>query len=353
MIVPGGSNLGTRGSNLGTRSSNLGTRSSNLGTRVETTISPHLLSATRKSAGRGSWKELSGCGATEEQKNFAGCQARSFLVHPSSMRQTRISPIQFRTLLIVAALVAGCGGEAPSPQDANPGSEEGAQLSPFGPDEDGPGFEGLALSRPGGFKSPLPSVPTYTCKYASAGGVTYTTLWADNEDGGAKAKTTPGYAGSLCDAYDNITGSKYNGQFCGSHPGVDLAVASGTSIFAIGAGTVFKVDTVGAGGWGKHVVLQLNVFEGGAPVTIYVTYAHLSSVAAGVILNAAVAAGQKLGATGNTGNSTGPHLHFQIDKAAPIHPYWPNGAPNTPDFTGTLKAYTYNPLTSIGFGTCL
>lgn len=221
-----------------------------------------------------------------------------------------------------------------------------------------------------GFYSPLVSVPNYNCSYASNGSATFTTLYADNQDGGSNySKNYSGsYSGSSCDYYDNFTGKKYNGEYCGSHPGVDIAVNTGTAIYAIGSGSVYKVDTAGSTGWGRYIVLKLNVtgnneqprsaqlYTSGAPVpqTIYVTYAHLNSVDAKVKSGAAVSAAQYLGTTGNTGNSTGAHLHFQIDRSTTgTHPYWPSGAPNTPDQSRTkTDPYLYNPLSAIGFGTC-
>jgi murein DD-endopeptidase MepM/ murein hydrolase activator NlpD len=205
-----------------------------------------------------------------------------------------------------------------------------------------------------GWTSPLATVPSYSCKYATSGGSRYTTLWADNEDAGATVKASSKYKGSLCDTYDDISGVAYNGEFCGSHPGVDIAVASGTTVYAIGAGSVYAADSVGATGWGKYVVLQISARDAsGAVVLIYVTYAHLSAIDPMVTAGRTVSSAQKLGATGNTGSSSGPHLHFQIDtSSASKHPYWPSGAPNGVDWTGSLATYTYNPLTALGFGSC-
>jgi hypothetical protein len=56
---------------------------------------------------------------------------------------------------------------------------------------------------------------------------------------------------------------------------------------------------------GNHVVIQM------AP-TVWVTYAHLQTSSIGVAVGDQVTAGQLLGRLGNTGNSTGPHLHFQL-----------------------------------------
>lgn len=56
--------------------------------------------------------------------------------------------------------------------------------------------------------------------------------------------------------------------------------------------------------------------------TYYSCYLHLSEL--GVEKNRIVAEGDVIGKTGSTGQSTGEHLHFQIDTSeALFHPYWP------------------------------
>jgi murein DD-endopeptidase MepM/ murein hydrolase activator NlpD len=86
------------------------------------------------------------------------------------------------------------------------------------------------------------------------------------------------------------------------HAGIDLAAPSDTTVRAAGAGMV-----VGAGwsypGYGISVLVD----HGGEWLT---HYAHLSAVA--VRPGQRVAVGQALGREGSTGNSTGPHLHFEV-----------------------------------------
>ncbi|GAA2129243.1 hypothetical protein GCM10009760_00300 [Kitasatospora kazusensis] len=87
----------------------------------------------------------------------------------------------------------------------------------------------------------------------------------------------------------------------GYHTGVDFAVDSGTPLHAVGDATVVSAGWAGA--YGKEVVLLL-------PDDHYAQYAHLSSLS--VSAGDTVAAGQEIGQSGSTGNSTGPHLHFEI-----------------------------------------
>ncbi|WP_030243611.1 MULTISPECIES: M23 family metallopeptidase [unclassified Streptomyces] len=87
----------------------------------------------------------------------------------------------------------------------------------------------------------------------------------------------------------------------GYHTGVDFVVPTGTSLKAVGAGTVVSAGWGGA--YGNQVVIQL---EDGK----YAQYAHLSQLS--VSAGQTVTAGQQVGLSGATGNVTGPHLHFEI-----------------------------------------
>ncbi|MGA9870492.1 MAG: M23 family metallopeptidase [Rhodococcus sp. (in: high G+C Gram-positive bacteria)] len=95
---------------------------------------------------------------------------------------------------------------------------------------------------------------------------------------------------------DNPTG--VGGQF---HQGVDFAAPSGTPIYAVTGGTVEQAGDAGDG-YGNLVRVK-----SGNTVTYY---GHQSSV--GVNVGDTVEAGDQLGTVGNTGNSTGPHLHFEV-----------------------------------------
>ncbi|QKV96801.1 transglycosylase family protein [Streptomyces sp. NA02950] len=87
----------------------------------------------------------------------------------------------------------------------------------------------------------------------------------------------------------------------GHHTGVDFAVPIGTPVHAAAGG---KVVTAGWGGaFGYQVVIR---HTGG----LYTHYAHLSAVS--VRAGQTVEAGRRIARSGNTGNTTGPHLHFEV-----------------------------------------
>ncbi|MFJ8193018.1 M23 family metallopeptidase [Streptomyces sp. NPDC096094] len=86
----------------------------------------------------------------------------------------------------------------------------------------------------------------------------------------------------------------------GSHTGIDFHASSGTSVHAVGVGTVVEAGWGGA--YGNQVVIKMH--DG-----TYTQYGHLSSI--GVSVGQAVVAGQQIGLSGATGNVTGPHLHFE------------------------------------------
>jgi murein DD-endopeptidase MepM/ murein hydrolase activator NlpD len=87
----------------------------------------------------------------------------------------------------------------------------------------------------------------------------------------------------------------------GYHTGVDFAVPSGTDILAVADGKIAPAN------WGKSYGTQLvQKIEG---QDVWVIYAHLSKAL--VKPGDSVVKGQHIGESGNTGNSSGPHLHFE------------------------------------------
>lgn len=88
------------------------------------------------------------------------------------------------------------------------------------------------------------------------------------------------------------------------HTGMDLGIPTGTPVYSIAEGKVIKA-TVSSVGYGVHIIIS---HANG----IQSVYAHLSKLL--VSTGDIVKAGQKIGLSGSTGNSTGPHLHFEIRK---------------------------------------
>jgi murein DD-endopeptidase MepM/ murein hydrolase activator NlpD len=90
------------------------------------------------------------------------------------------------------------------------------------------------------------------------------------------------------------------GWAAGYHTGVDFATPVGVPVSAVGPGTVVFAED--AGDYGEAVLLRMTDDH-------YTLYAHLSEIA--VPEGREVSAGTRIGRTGDTGRSTGPHLHFE------------------------------------------
>ncbi|MBA3376158.1 MAG: peptidoglycan DD-metalloendopeptidase family protein [Actinobacteria bacterium] len=85
------------------------------------------------------------------------------------------------------------------------------------------------------------------------------------------------------------------------HEGIDIAASTGTPIWAAAAGTVIHAGWLG--GYGNLVVVD----HGNGLAT---AYAHASAILVGV--GQQVAQGESVALVGSTGNSSGPHLHFEV-----------------------------------------
>ena len=96
-------------------------------------------------------------------------------------------------------------------------------------------------------------------------------------------------------------------EWSSRHGGMDFGIPTGTTVRAANAGTVTtSADLRGSGNGGYRSYGRYIVVDHGGRSTLY---AHLSRRDLGV--GARVGSGQALGLSGNTGNSTGPHLHFE------------------------------------------
>jgi murein DD-endopeptidase MepM/ murein hydrolase activator NlpD len=108
--------------------------------------------------------------------------------------------------------------------------------------------------------------------------------------------------------YDMIAPLESNGitqRFrAGGHTGVDYRASVGTPVNAAAHGKVIEAKTSGwNGGWGKTILVD----HGNGKTS---RYAHLSKLR--VEVGDTVTQGQIIGNSGNTGYSTGPHLHFEV-----------------------------------------
>lgn len=86
------------------------------------------------------------------------------------------------------------------------------------------------------------------------------------------------------------------------HTGIDIAAEMGSTVVAAAPGRVISAGW-NDGGYGNMIIID----DGGAMSTLY---AHLSQIFVGADQDIKV--GQAIGAVGSTGNSTGPHLHFEV-----------------------------------------
>ncbi|WP_405980123.1 M23 family metallopeptidase [Streptomyces sp. NBC_00158] len=104
----------------------------------------------------------------------------------------------------------------------------------------------------------------------------------------------------------SATFGKGGSMWAHKHSGQDFAVPTGTKVKAAGVGTVVKAGPNGGGdgpAYGNAIVIK-------HADSTYSQYAHLSKIQ--VKIGQKVSAGQQIALSGNTGNSSGPHLHFEI-----------------------------------------
>jgi len=111
---------------------------------------------------------------------------------------------------------------------------------------------------------------------------------------------------------------RYGGVFFANvvHTGVDIDAAEGTPILAAGSGTVISADwglyTEAPGNtndpYGQAVVVRHDF--GYEDQTLFTIYAHMSKIIA--VVGQHVDSGDVLGLVGETGATTGPHLHFEV-----------------------------------------
>ncbi|WP_200304528.1 M23 family metallopeptidase [Streptomyces adelaidensis] len=126
----------------------------------------------------------------------------------------------------------------------------------------------------------------------------------------AAAKKAPSWTSPVKGYKLSARFAQAGNMWSAKHSGQDFAVKSGTSVVAAHGGTVVKAGGNGAGdgsAYGNAVVVK----HGNGTFS---QYAHLSKVS--VKVGQVVKTGQRIAFSGNTGNSSGPHLHFEIRTTA-------------------------------------
>ena len=109
------------------------------------------------------------------------------------------------------------------------------------------------------------------------------------------------------------------------HSGMDIGCQFGDAVWASDGGTVILAGW--NGGYGNCIIIDHGYVNGDTYSTLY---GHLSSI--GVSVGQTVSQGQYIGAVGSTGNSTGPHLHFEIRNSS-----------GPTDFSWRFSGLTYAP----------
>lgn len=112
---------------------------------------------------------------------------------------------------------------------------------------------------------------------------------------------------TITQSYGKTSFAKKSGFYkSGFHNGIDFGIPIGTSILAAADGKVIAIGNNGKYAYGRYVAID----HGNGLVTMY---GHLSSVTRK--LGEKVKRGDTIAKSGNTGNSTGPHLHFTVFSA--------------------------------------
>lgn len=125
----------------------------------------------------------------------------------------------------------------------------------------------------------------------------------------AAAPIKPG-SGQLIYPINGTFTSSFGPRWGRLHAGIDVAIPIGTPLRAADGGRVAIAGAVS--GYGNYTCIQHSA-------SMSTCYAHQDSI--GVSVGQSVTQGQIIGRTGNTGRSTGPHLHFEVRlNGVPVNP---------------------------------
>ena len=113
------------------------------------------------------------------------------------------------------------------------------------------------------------------------------------------------------------------------HGGMDLAAATGSDVRSMAGGTIAKIGW-DPNGYGRYVVVK-------HPNGYYTLYGHLEKNSVDGKVGNAVENGQVIGKSGNTGGSTGPHLHLEVIKADNLSGVFKKANKLDPETIGDLE----------------
>jgi hypothetical protein len=161
------------------------------------------------------------------------------------------------------------------------------------------------------------------------------------------------------DNYERRSGCA--GEGCGKHPGVDIAVVSGTPVVSSTNGIVYRAENCNLG-WGGLVVVE-TAHPYKPEEKVYIGYAHLRKIFIPEKFDGQTSSvtpitqGQIIGESGGAltdlchGWSTGSHLHFQVDRPhVGSYPWYPSKTATVEkpvevaDTDFEVGKYTHNPL---------
>ncbi|RBY83267.1 M23 family peptidase [Blastococcus sp. TF02A-30] len=126
--------------------------------------------------------------------------------------------------------------------------------------------------------------------------------WAGQQTARLAATTLSSAGGAVAPTHGRVT-SCYGARWGTLHAGVDIAAPIGTPVFTPEGGVVLQAGP--ASGFGLAVAVQ----HGDGTITLY---GHVNQFF--VTPGQAVAAGEQIAEVGNRGQSTGPHLHFEVHR---------------------------------------
>lgn len=124
---------------------------------------------------------------------------------------------------------------------------------------------------------------------------------------------------------DAPVSSNYGPRVGGMHRGIDIAAPHGSPVYAFWPGTVVAAQDSGVQGFGGWVVLDHQV-DGKRMSTVY---GHMEPGQVHVSVGQTVAAGEHIADVGSAGESSGPHLHFEVLEGSRMDasPKWVDPAP--------------------------